>query len=459
MPPPSLPAVSTAPATRIVVVGAGFAGTNLVRSLNGKLPANCLLTLVSDESYTTFNPMLPETVGASVFPEQVLVPVREMLRPSPTHQFIMGSVATVDAQARQLTLRTLAGDLQLHYDHLVLAFGNRARLDLMPGMAEHALPLKTVGDAMHIRNTVLRRLARIELETDPALRRQLGHFIIVGGGFSGVEVAGELVDCLRHIRQFYPRIEPRELQVTVLHASERLLPELSPRLGAAALKSLRQRGVTVSLNTLAASVSADGVTLKAGDLIEGRTVLCTIGTSPNPLLKRLGVAITSGRINVSGDLSVPDTPGLWAVGDCAHVPNALDGSASPPTAQFAVRQARHLAGNLLCALKGEPTTAFRYRSRGMMASIGHLNGVAEVAGVPLTGWLAWLVWRAYYLSQMPSAGRRFRIFFEWFWGMFYPPDITHLRFTRSVEVQADEQRRSLEHDAEVAPHQAVNAPL
>ena len=450
--------MNTAPATRIVVVGAGFAGTNLVRSLGGKLPQGCTLTLVSDESYTTFNPMLPETVGASVFPEQVLVPVREMLRPSPTYQFIMGSVAAVDAQARHLTLRTLAGDLQLHYDHLVLAFGNRARLDLMPGMAKHALPLKTVGDAMHIRNTVLRRLARIELESDPALRRQLGHFIIVGGGFSGVEVAGELVDCLRNIRQFYPRVEPGELQVTVLHGSERLLPELPPRLGEAALKSLRKRGVTVRLNTLAASVSAEGGALQAGELIEGRTVLCTIGTSPNPLLARLGAATTSGRIIVRGDLSVPDTPGLWAVGDCAHVPNALDESVSPPTAQFAVRQAQHLAGNLLRTLNGEPTTAFSYRSRGMMASIGHLNGVAEVAGVPLTGWPAWLVWRGYYLSQMPSAGRRFRIFFEWFLGMFYPPDITHLRFTRSADMQADEQRRYAERDAQAAAQQAINAP-
>ena len=236
-------------------------------------------------------------------------------------------------------------------------------------------------------------------------------------------------------------------------ARRRCLPLREPRLGAAALRSLRQRGVTVRLETLAASVSAEGVTLKSGELIEGHTVLCTIGTSANPLLRRLGAATTSGRVIVRGDLSVPGTPGLWAVGDCAYVPNALDGNASPPTAQFAVRQARHLATNLLRTLKGEATTPFGYRSRGMMASIGHLNGVAEVAGVPLTGWLAWLVWRAYYLSQMPSSGRRFRIFFEWFWGMFYPPDITHLRFTRSADMQADEQRRYAEHDSQATTAQ------
>jgi NADH dehydrogenase len=437
--------------TRIVVLGAGFAGTNLVRALAHRMPDGCTLTLVSDESYTTFNPMLPEAVGASVFPEHVMVPVREMLRPGDTRQFIMGAVAEMDLAARQIVCRTLAGEIAVGYDQLVLAVGQRARLDLMPGMAEHALPLKTVGDAMHIRNTVLRRLARIELESDPALRRQLGHFIVAGGGFSGVEVAGELVDCLRSIRHYYPLIRHDELQVTVLHGMERLLPELSPRLGAAALVSLRARGVVVRLDTRAVRITAQGVVLADGELVAGQTVISTIGIAPNPLVQRLGLACTAGRIVVAADLSVPDHAGLWALGDCAWVPNALDGSVAPQTAQFAVRQARLLADNLLARLAGGTTQAFRYRSRGMMASIGHLNGVAEVAGVTLSGWPAWVIWRAYYLSQMPSFGRRLRIFFEWTWGMFFPPDITHLRFTRSRELQSDEARRQREHAEGVAP--------
>jgi NADH dehydrogenase len=442
---------------RIVVIGAGFAGTNLVRALAGRLPEGCMLTLLSDESYTTFNPMLPEAVGASVFPEHVIVPVREMLRPGPARQFIMGSVAEIDLAAGRLACRTLAGEIELGFEHLVLAVGNRARIDLMPGMLEHGLPLKTVGDAMHIRNTVLRRLARIELETDPELRRRLGHFIVVGGGFSGVEVAGELVDCLHSIRHYYPLIAADELHVTVLQGTGRLLPELSARLGASALASLRQRGVTVRLDTSARLVSAEGVLLADGELLAGHTVITTIGTAPNPLLERLGVACSGGRVVVAGDLSVPGHANLWAIGDCAWVPNALDGSVSPPTAQFAVRQARHLADNLLARLAGRPTQNFSYRSKGMMASIGHLKGVAEVAGLPLTGWPAWLVWRAYYLSQMPSFGRRLRIFFEWGWGMFFPPDITHLRFTRSHEMKADEARRHRQHEAQVAQQVAEAA--
>jgi len=439
--------VNFAAVTRIVVVGAGFAGTNMVRALSAQMPRRCSLTLVSENSYTTFNPMLPEAVGASVFPEHVVVPVREMLPQSPIQQFIMGSVTSVDTQSRRLTMQALNGEMTLPYDHLVFALGNRARLDLMPGMVDHALPLKTVGDAMHIRNTVLRRLACIELETHPERRRQLGHFIIVGGGFSGVEVAGELIDCLSGIRHYYPRVAADELKVTVLHGMSRLLPELSERLGAAALESLRQRGVTVRLDTFASSVSAAGVHLKDGELVAGDTVLGTIGTSSNPLLERIGVRCLQGRIVVNGDMSVPGLPGVWAMGDCAAVPNALDGSISPPTAQFAVRQARHLAGNLVREMRGRDTEPFRYRSRGAMASIGHLKGVAEVFGVPLTGWLAWLVWRAYYLSQMPSSGRRLRIFFEWSWGMFFPSDITHLRFTRSAEVHSEDERRHAEQDA------------
>jgi NADH dehydrogenase len=401
--------------------------------------------LLSDESYTTFNPMLPEAVGASVFPEHVIVPVREMLRPDASRQFIMGSVTEINLPGRHVACRTLAGEIDLAFDHLVLAIGNRARIDLMPGMAEHGLPLKTAGDAMHIRNTVLRRLARIELEVDPQLRRSLGHFIVVGGGFSGVEVAGELVDCLRSIRHFYPRIAAGELQVTVLQGGQRLLPELSPRLGEAALVSLRQRGVTVRLDTRARRVSAEGVILVDGEALAGATVISTIGTSPNPLLERLPLPCRGGRIVAAGDLSVPGHEGLWAIGDCACVPNALDGSDCPPTAQFAVRQAQLLAANLRARLAGRPTTNFSHRSRGMMASIGHLKGVAEVAGLALSGWPAWLVWRAYYLSQMPSFGRRLRIFFEWAWGMLFPPDITHLRFTRSHELKLDEARRQREH--------------
>lgn len=415
----------------IVIVGGGFAGTSAARSLARRLPADADLMLISEESYTTFSPMLPEAVGASIFPEQVVAPLRELLQPDRHRHFIMGRVTGIDMAARRLCCDTLSGEREFVFDHLVLAFGNRARLDLIPGMAEYALPLKTVGDALEIRNVVLRRLARIELEVDPTLRRALGHFVVIGGGFSGVEVAGELVDCLASIRHFYPRVIHDELRITVLHDGERLLPELPPLLGVSALKSLRHRGVDVRLGARAVRVLEHGVELDDATLLSSHTMLGTIGTRPNALVTSMGLPIDRGRIVVNPDLSVAGHPGVWALGDCAAVPNAFDGKSSPPTAQFAVREGCLLATNLPRALRGQSTVNFCHKTLGAMASIGHMKGVAMLFGVPLTGLPAWLLWRAYYLSQMPTFGRKVRIFVEWTWGMFFPTDITHLRFPGS----------------------------
>lgn len=416
---------------RIVIVGGGFAGTTLARALERRLPAGHEVLLVSEESYTTFNPMLAEVVGAAVFPEQVVAPLRQML---PRSRFVMGRVSGVDLTRRELLAHTLAGPQRIGYEHLVFAFGTRAHLALVPGLAEHALPLKLVGDALHIRNRVLQRVARIELESDPALRRRLGHFIVLGGGFSGVEVAGVLADFLRNVLRYYPRVQAGELQVSVLQDAPRLLLELPEALGRAAERSLRSRGVDVRLGARAAAVDADGVTLADGQRVDGATVVCTVGTRPNPLVARLGLAQQRGRIETAPDLSVPGHPGLWAAGDCALVRNGLDGSTAPPTAQFAIAQAQALAANIVAALGGRPTRPFAHASRGMMATTGHLKGVAQVAGLQLTGLPAWLLWRAFYLLRMPTLGRKVRIGLEWTWSMCFASDITHLRFTRSPEL-------------------------
>jgi NADH dehydrogenase len=451
--------------SNIVIVGGGFAGTTLARALERRLPGGHDIVLLSEESYTTFNPMLAEVVGASVFPEHVVAPIRQMLRRS---RFVMGRVAEVDFARRRLVAHTLAGAQSIGYDHLVFAFGTRANLDLVPGLAQHALPLKLVGDAMFIRNRVLQRVARIELESDTALRRRLGHFIVIGGGFSGVEVAGELADFLAGVRRWYPRVQADELQVTLLQDADRLLPELPESLGLAAAGSLRARRIDVRLMSRAAAVDADGVTLADGARIDGATVVCTIGTRPNPLAtwlgERCGVRLQRGRIETAPDLSVPGLPGLsggpsvWAIGDCAlvrnHAPGPLrasHGPASatsaanaagattfaPPTAQFAVAQAHTLAHNLVAHIERRPTRPFAHVSRGMMATTGHLKGVAQVAGLRLSGLPAWLLWRAYYLLRMPTLGRKVRIWVEWTWGMFFAADITHLRFTRTHEADVD----------------------
>jgi NADH dehydrogenase len=417
----------------VVVVGGGFAGTAAIAGLDGRLPAGYQLVVVSEESYTTFSPLLPEAVGASIFPEQVVAPIRELLDARHGARFLMGRVTATDLAARTLRCDSLSGPVTLPFEHLVLACGNRARLDLLPGALEHALPLKTVGDAMHIRNTVLRRLARMELEAGTMACRDLGHFVVIGGGFSGVEVAGELVDFLASVLRFYPRVDANDVRVTIVQDADRLLLELPASLGAAAQASLMRRGVDVRLGLRARHITAEGVGFDSG-LLRAATVISTIGTRANPLIEQLGVALERGRLAVQGDCAVAGVPGLWAIGDCAQVPNARDGAAAPPTAQFAVQEGRLLARNLLAHLAGRPTASFDYRSHGMMAAIGHMKGVAEIFGIPLSGLPAWLAWRAYYLSQMPTLRRKLRIFVEWTWGMFFAVDITHLRFTRSADV-------------------------
>jgi NADH dehydrogenase len=426
----------------IVIIGGGFAGTTLVQDLEKRLPEPYRMILVSDESYTTFHPMLAEVVGASVFPEQVIAPIRQMIKRT---QFIMAAIVDVDYANKVVRGNTLAGMRDIPFEHLVFAFGTRANLDLVPGMAEHALPLKLVGDAMFIRNRVLQRIAQIELESDPERRRQLGHFIVIGGGFSGVEVAGELVDYIHSARRYYQRVREDELSVTILQDVDRLLLELPEQLGQAATRSLRERHVNVRVGARAARVDANGVTLESGETINGATVICTIGTKPNSLVEKLKqqVALPTqrGRIETAPDMSVAGFPGLWAIGDCARVNNAQDGKLSPPTAQFAVAQAEQLAANIMRAVSRQPTQPFSYKTKGMMATTGHMKGVAEVYGMKLSGLPAWMLWRASYLMMMPTFGRKLRIFVEWTWGMFFPPDITHLRFTRTTEAD----------DAQAAP--------
>ena len=427
--------MNTHPSTlkTVVIAGGGFAGTTLARLLEGRVPAGWQVLLLSEESYTTFNPMLAEVVGAAVFPEHVIAPIREMV---PATRFIMGRLEQVDSASQILVCSTLAGPLEIAFDHLVLAFGQRANLKIIPGLAEHALPLKLVGDAMHIRNRLLQRLAHIELISDEAQRRALGHFIVIGGGFSGVEVAGAVADFVHSAHRHYRRVKADELRVTLLHDLDRLLPELPARLGEAAAHSLRQRGVDVRLGARAAAVDAHGVDLVDGTRLAADTVVCTIGARSHPLVDQLAVTTLRGRIVTEPDGQVAGRPGLWALGDCAATVNAVDGQISPPTAQFAVAQARQLARNLVAHIEGRTTCAFRHQSKGLLATTGHHKGVAQVLDVPLTGLPAWLAWRAYYLMRMPTLGRKVRIWVEWTWSLFFPVDITHLRFTRTADLDA-----------------------
>lgn len=413
---------------KLVILGGGFAGARLAEELDGRLPPEWQVTLVSRENFITYNPLLPEVVGASLLPGHVIAPLRQLSRRT---RVAMVQVTNIDLAER--TLDYLGeGPAVIHYDELVLACGQSADLSLVKGMARYALPLKTLGDALFMRNRAIVRLEQAELQPDPEHRRWLSSFVVVGGGFSGVEVAGGLADFLRASRRYYASVD--DIRVHLVHSGDRLLPELSPALGEFAARKMRARGIDVRLNARAARVDDRGLTLTDGEFLQAGTVICTIGTAPNPLIAALPLPKQRGRLEVAPDMSVPGAAGVWALGDCAAVPNARDGKTSPPTAQFAERQARQLAANLVRKARGQATRPFRYRPMGQLAAIGHNKAVAELFGVKLAGFVAWLLWRGVYLLKIPTLGRKVRLFLEWNWAMFFPPDISHLGYARTRRI-------------------------
>jgi NADH dehydrogenase len=411
----------------LLIVGGGFAGTRAAQVLERTLPPDWMLTLISQENFITFNPLLPEVVGASILPSHVIAPHRQMIHCS---HVCMAQVTEIDTAARVVHyLGEGAGTIP--YDQLILACGTNANLDVVRGMGNYGLPLKTLGDAMFLRNRIIARLEQAELQPDPEHRRWLTSFIVVGGGFSGVETAGELVDFLYASLRYYRRVSCEDLRIVLLHGTDRLLPDLSPHLGAFTLRKMLSRRIDVRLNARAVRVTARDVHLETGEIIQGGTVICTIGTQPNGLLESIPAAKNRGRLVVNPDFSVPGVEGVWAAGDCAAVVNALDGQLCPPTAQFAEAQAKELAANLVARLKGQATRPFRYRPKGQLCSVGHNKAVAEIFGVNISGFVAWLMWRGLYLLRIPTLARKSRLFLEWNWAMFFPPDVAHLGYRRT----------------------------
>jgi NADH:ubiquinone reductase (H+-translocating) len=418
---------SPVPLKNLVIVGGGFAGITLAQQLERRLPPGWKLTLVSQENFITFNPLLPEVVGASILPGHVIAPHRQMIHCS---NVCMAQVTEIDYEARQVHYLG-EGSGVLGYDQLVLACGVNANLDLVKGMSQHALPLKTLGDALFLRNRVVSRLEQAELQPNPEARRWLTTFVVIGGGFSGVETAGVLTDFLRASLRYYPRIQPDDIRVVLLHGQNRLLPELSPSLGEFAGRKMRMHGLDVRLETRASRIDDRAVTLASGEIIPAGTVICTIGTQPNPLVTDSPLPKERGRVKVNEDMSVPGFDGVWALGDCAAVPNKLDGKICPPTAQFADRQGRQLARNIASRLQGRGTSAFAFKPVGQLSTIGHNKAVAEMFGIKLSGFVAWLLWRGVYLLKIPTLARKSRLFLEWNWAMFFPPDISHLGYRRT----------------------------
>jgi len=418
---------------RVVILGGGFGGLACARALEARRDRDLEVVLVNRDNYFVFQPLLPEAISGSIQPAHCVAPLRGLLRRTEVRAC---DVERIDVGAR--TVHLVEGDGQrsgvLPYDDLVLALGTVVQFGAVPGMDAHALPMKTLGDALHLRSRILHRLEEAEHETNAERRASLLTFVVVGGGFSGVEVIAELRDFVRRALRFYRRIGRAEVRFVLLHSGARILPELSEMLGAFAHRRLQKRGVEVRLQCRVKAVTENAVILPDGERLATRTLVSTVGNAPHPLLGALGLACERGRVKVEPTLEVPDRRGLWTIGDCAAVPDRILGGLCPATAQHAWRQGKWAARNLLAVRRGGAPRPFRYRMKGQLASLGHHSAVAQVFGIRVAGILAWWLWRTLYLFKHPSWERRARIALDWSIDVFSPAEIVAFDLERTKRV-------------------------
>src|SRR5271166_4994716 len=380
----------------IVILGGGFAGTYCARALKSAFQEETSknVALLADQNAMLFHPMLAEVSGSSISPLHVVTSLRQFCRGS---SIFMGGVEDVDFE--QKTVSFIASPFvppaTLKFEHLVLAIGSVVDVSRVPGMPEHGYLMKTVGDAIRLRTDVLERLEAGSVVKDESIRRRLLTFVIVGGGYSGVETAGQVWDLLRDVQRFYPRINPKEFRLVLIHSGPHLLPQIDEDLGRYCEEQLRKRGIDLRLKTHVTAVTAERAILSTGEMIDANTVVSTVGNAANPVVRKLidrcKLPNQKGRVITESTMQVKGYTNLWAAGDCAAVP-LKDGSASPATAQFAMRQGTVLAKNILALRTGRPLQPFEYTSMGEMASLGHRNAVGKVFGFKISGVPAWLMW-------------------------------------------------------------------
>jgi NADH dehydrogenase len=410
-----------------LILGGGFAGSYVARLL-GKRGA----TIVSRENFMLYTPILPEAASGTLEPRHVVVPLRMMCRHA---ELVLGRAHSLDAAGRIVEVESEVGAAEIHYERLVLALGAVARTLPIPGLAEHGLGFKSLADAIHLRNHVLRQLELADAAlTAKDAKRHLS-FVFVGAGYAGVEALAELSDLLRDTSRFYPRLKGTRQRWVLVDAAPKILPDIPARLGDYAARELWKRGVDIRVSTTLEAVEEHAVTLSDGTRLETETLVWTAGVKANPLLAKLGLPLDErGRVVVDSTFRVEGLEGVWALGDCARVPNqATPDRVDPPTCQHALRQARRLAKNLEGNVR-----PYRYRMLGQVATLGRHKGIADVLGIRLRGFLGWFVTRTYHLYQLPLLTRKLRVVTDWTVSLFFRRDIAELSMLGHPEPLRDE---------------------
>jgi NADH:ubiquinone reductase (H+-translocating) len=423
---------------KIVVLGSGFAGVYTALELEGiiKNSDDIEVVLVNQENFLLFTPMLHEVAASDLDPTDIVNPIHKLLKKV---QFFCGSVDAIDLKNRKVTVSHGAKkhSHELPYDHLVLALGSVNHFYGLPGLAENSLTMKTLGDAIYLRNQIIGLLEEADFDCCKDIRGRLLTFVVAGGGFAGVETMAAIHDYTRSILPFYRNLKESDLRFVLVSSNKILLPELDEKLGKYAGDLLSKRGIEILYNVKVTEYINENVKLSDDTSFDSCTLVWTAGMAPNPIITKLGCDNERGRIKVLPTLKVDDKEGLWALGDCACIPN-LDGEGyHPPTAQHAIREAKIAAQNILAEIRGNELRPFRYKSVGQLSSLGYRKGIAQIFGLRFSGFFAWWLWRTIYLFKLPRFEKRFRVALNWTLDLLFSKDTVQLPTIRSKQISND----------------------
>ena len=435
-------------AKKILVLGGGFAGVECVRKLESYFPKEeeIQITMVSEDNFFLFTPMLPQVASGTIETRHIVIPVRTLLKRA---KFYEAEVRNIDPYGKTVTLNGTKEKrgISLHYDYLVLALGSQTNFFGMDKLQELAYSMKTLNDAVVLRNRVIDMLEQADNETDPILKKSLLTFVIVGGGFAGIETAGELMDLLHDARKFYPNIEKTDIRVIVLEAMAAILPGFNEKLAKFALEKLHERGIEVKVSTKLSSFTGDEVLIEDAQpstdpnkqssvsAIQTKTLVWTAGVTPVDIIKKSVFKTNRGGIVVDEFLQAVDFPEVFAVGDCCYLIDPKTNRPLPPTAQSAESEAEIVAKNLRALITNKEKEKFVYSPKGQMAVIGKRSAIASMFGIHLHGIFAWMLWRVIYLSKIPRLDKKVRIFLDWSIDMFFDRDIARLKVMREKPVE------------------------
>jgi len=427
---------------KIVILGGGYGGVECTRKLEKyfKNDDDIEIVLINEDNFLLFTPMLPQVAAGMIATRNIVMPIRTIVKKT---TFYEGRVKNIDPYGKVVNLwgTSEKRGISVHYDFLVVSLGSETNFFGMSDVEKYSYTMKTLNDAMAIRNRVIDMLEQAENESNPILRKSLLNIVIVGGGFAGIETAGEIMDLLLDARKYYPKIPKDEIKVTVLEALPSILPGFSEKLTKFAHNLLTKHGIEIKLKTAVTSFDGREIMMKKiedgpekennseREAIQTRTMIWTAGVTPVNTIKRSMFKTERGKIIVNNFLEVLEFPGVFAIGDCALFLDPTTKRPFPPTAQLAEAQAKSAAHNLYSLIRNKDMKKFEFKSRGQMAIIGKRNGVASFFGINISGIWAWALWRNVYISKIPKWDKRLRVLLDWIIDMFFDRDISRLKFT------------------------------